>query len=197
SRTWPADSAAGRPAKGSVAWRGLPQAEADALVVADDRGQAGRAFGRHGGAAAQFDHPGAGRLYVVDAEIEVGEGLVLALGEAERRGPLRHMGVGRAGRRVVEAPAEQARIEGAGLVDVRGVEREVAELDHPALSGHQQRKLLPARIAAAFLDLAVQQAGRIIAGEVVVGELRARRIARPGAERVVQAVDGQEAERID
>src|SRR5690606_19944447 len=168
--------------------------EADALIVGDNGGQAGRAFGGDGGVSAQFSYAGADRVNVVHAEVEIRKGPVLALGDAKGRVRSLYVGVGRVRVGFVERPAEQTRIEGAGLIDVRRVDGEVAELDHPALSGHQQGKLRAACVAAAFFDFAVHQTGRIVAGEVVVRELRLGRIARSHAHGVVQAVDGQEAQ---
>ena len=68
---------------------------------------------------------------VLDPEIQV---LVvlrpLDLDEAEGRLAAGDMGIGRVRLGLVERPAEQGAVEGARLVDVLGVDREVAELDH-------------------------------------------------------------------
>src|SRR5579872_707100 len=58
-------------------------------------------------------------------------------------------------------------------------------------SGAQQAELLVGGVVAAFGDLAIQQAGGIVAGEVVIGELRIDRVAFARVHGPVQALHRQ------
>ena len=58
--------------RSDVVRRGLPQAEADALIVLHDGGASRRAVGRHGGPTDKRAHAGADGVYVIHREIEVG-----------------------------------------------------------------------------------------------------------------------------
>src|SRR5580658_1978958 len=61
----------------------------------------------------------------------------------------------------------------------------------------QEGKLALDLFIAALRDLAVEQAGRVVAGEVVVGELGAGGIAWTGAHGPVEAVYRKECEAVD
>src|ERR1700679_1023301 len=66
-----------------------------------------------------------------------------------------------------------------------------------ASSVDQERKLALDVLVAALGDFAVEQAGGVVAGKVVVGELRAGRVARSGVHGPVEAVDREERQAVD
>src|SRR5579859_3983208 len=67
----------------------------------------------------------------------------------------------------------------------------------PASSVDQERKLPIDRFAETLGHLAVEQARGVVAGEVVVGELRAGGVAGAGVHRPVEALDREIAHGVD